>query len=305
MKIQSSSPKFQVMSLRGVKRRSNPLKLQEIASAPPRNDTLFITFVLLYFLLLVFYFVSPVFAIDTAEAKEPHVLKTIVIDAGHGGDDTGAIGPTGIKEKDIVLAVAKKLKDRLSKKFNAHIVLTREDDTFIPLEERTKIANENKADLFISIHTNAAFRKGANGVETYFLSFDASDEDARRVAAFENRVADLDGKSQIKDTDNLKAILMDMTQTEYLNESSQIAEIIQNNLSTELGGENRGVKQAPFFVLMGTAMPAVLVEIGFITNPQDEKRLASNEIQDMIANSLLKSIAGFEEVLKIKVGYAK
>ncbi len=254
-------------------------------------------------ILTFLHFTSPAFAIDAAEAKVPHVLKTIVIDAGHGGDDTGAIGPTGIKEKDIVLAVAKKLKNLLSKKFNAHIVLTREDDTFIPLEERTKIANDNKADLFISIHTNAAFRKGANGVETYFLSFDASDDDARRVAAFENTVIDLKGKSDEKDTDSLKAILMDMTHTEFLNESSQIAEIIQNNLSTELGGENRGVKQAPFFVLMGTAMPAVLVEIGFITNPQDEKRLASNEIQDMIANSILKSIAGFEEVLKIKVGF--
>jgi len=253
----------------------------------------------------IFYFSSYVHAVDIAEAKQFHVLKTIIIDPGHGGEDTGAVGPTGIKEKDLTLAVAKKLKDVLSKRYTGSIILTREDDTYIPLENRTMIANENRGDLFISIHTNAAFRKGANGVETYFLSFDASDDDARRVAAFENTVPDLGWKSESRDTDNLKAILMDMTQTEYLNESSQFAEIIQNNLFLVLGGENRGVKQAPFFVLMGTAMPAVLIEIGFITNPADEKKLASNGVQEMIAGSIAKSITSFDEFIKVKVGYAK
>ena len=240
---------------------------------------------------------------QASELKQFHIIKTVVIDPGHGGDDTGAVGPTGIREKEITLAVAKKLKNLLSKRFN--IILTRSEDIFIPLEERTKIANENSADLFISIHTNAAFKRGANGVETYFLSFDFSDEDARRVAAFENRVAGIEGNMQTKDMDNLKAILMDMTQTEYLNESSQFAGIIQDNLSSALGGENRGVKQAPFFVLIGAACPSVLIEAGFITNPQDERKLSSNEVQGIIADSIAKSISTFEELLKVRVGYAK
>jgi len=252
---------------------------------------------------LLFY--TPSFAANEPPIYPQNIiLRTIVIDPGHGGEDTGAIGPSGVKEKDITLALAKRLEDIISNHLKVKVVLTRRDDTFLPLEERTAIANRNKADLFISIHTNAAFRQGASGVETFFLSFDASDDEARRVAAFENSIITLEGNATREDTDELKAILWDMAQTEFLNESSFLAEMVQVNLCRDIEAEDRGVKQAPFLVLMGAAMPAILVEVGFITNPTEEKRLASGEVQDAIARSLFRSIAGFEEILRVKTGYA-
>lgn len=260
-------------------------------------------------LILGLLFYTPSLASDGPPLKTPSypqdiILHTIVIDPGHGGEDTGAIGPSGVKEKDITLALAKRLEDIIVGHLKVKVVLTRRDDTFLPLEERTAIANRNKADLFISIHTNAAFRQGASGVETFFLSFDASDDEARRVAAFENGIITLEDNATREDTDELKDILWDMAQTEFLNESGLLAEMVQVNLCRDMEVEDRGVKQAPFLVLMGAAMPAILVEVGFITNPTEEKRLASGEVQDAIARSLFRSIAGFEEVLKAKIGYA-
>src|SRR3990170_5547430 len=235
-----------------------------------------------------------------------HTLNTIVIDPGHGGEDTGAIGPSGIKEKDINLGIAKRLEKLIFQKMNVKVILTRTEDTFLPLEQRAIIANKNQADLFISIHANASYRKGASGVETYFLSFDASDEDAKRVADFENAVVSIGNNhdNNDKDIDDLKSILMDMAQTEFLNESSQLAEIIQENLCRIIKGENRGIKQAPFFVLAGAAMPAVLVEVGFLSNSSDEKRLTAQHTQEAIAGAIFKSIIRFEGMLKTRIGYA-
>lgn len=244
------------------------------------------------------------FFIETQGIKTG-LLKTIVIDPGHGGEDTGAIGPSGIKEKDINLAIAKKLEKLLSRKTGARIILTRADDTFIPLEQRTAIANKNRADLFISIHANAAYKKGASGIETYFLNFEATDEDAKRAADFENAVVSAANKNQDnKNADDLKTILMDMAQTEFLNESGSLAEIMQENLCRTLKVENRGIKQAPFIVLAGAAMPAVLLEVGFISNKKDEKKLASKQTQEAIATAIYKSIARFEGMLKAKMGHA-
>ena len=238
--------------------------------------------------------------------NKSHTFNTIVIDPGHGGEDTGAIGPSGIKEKDINLGIAKRLEKLISQKMNVKVILTRTDDTFLPLEQRAIIANKNQADLFISIHANASYRKGASGVETYFLSFDASDEDAKRVADFENAVVSIGNNhdNNDKDIDDLKSILMDMAQTEFLNESSQLAEIIQENLCRIFKGENRGIKQAPFFVLAGAAMPAVLVEVGFLSNSSDEKRLTAQHTQEAIAGAIFKSIIRFEGMLKTRIGYA-
>jgi N-acetylmuramoyl-L-alanine amidase len=239
--------------------------------------------------------------------NKSHTLNTIVIDPGHGGEDTGAIGPSGIKEKDINLGIAKRLEKLISQKISAKIILTRTDDTFIPLEQRAIIANKNQADLFISIHANASYRKGASGVETYFLSFDASDEDAKRAADFENAVVSI-GNNQDnndKDIDDLKSILMDMAQTEFLKESSELAEIIQENLCRIIKGENRGIKQAPFFVLAGAAMPAVLIEVGFLSNSSDEKRLTAKQTQEAIAEAIFKSIIRFEGVLKTRMAFDK
>lgn len=244
------------------------------------------------------------FFVETRNINKAIALKTIVIDPGHGGEDTGAIGSSGIKEKYINLQIAKKLEKLISRKMGGRVILTRSDDTFIPLEQRTAIANKNKADLFISIHANAAYRKGASGVETYFLSFGASDEDAKRAADFENAAISAGDKKDGKGADDLKTILMDMAQTEFLNESGQLAEMLQESLCRILKVENRGIKQAPFIVLAGAAMPAVLVEVGFISNARDAKRLTSNETQDAIAGAIYKSIERFDGILKAKMGYA-
>ncbi|MEE8185262.1 MAG: N-acetylmuramoyl-L-alanine amidase [Thermodesulfobacteriota bacterium] len=244
-----------------------------------------------------------------ADMQDRHTgtLKTVVIDPGHGGLDSGAIGPNGIMEKDINLAIAKRLSEFLSGKPGLNVILTRTEDIFIPLRERTAIANGNAADLFVSIHANAAFRKGASGVETYFLSFEASDDEARRVAAFENGVVSLeDYNTDRQETkDDLKAILWDMAQTELLNESSQLAELIQEKLSNVVKGEPRGVKQAPFIVLVGATMPAILIEVGFITNPEEEKRLASKSTQEDLASAVFEGINNFEGVLMTKMGFLK
>lgn len=247
---------------------------------------------------------SSAFFVETRNINKAGALKTIVIDPGHGGEDTGAIGPSGIKEKDINLQIAKKLEKLILRKMGGRVILTRRDDTFIPLEQRTAIANKNKADLFISIHTNAAYRKGASGVETYFLSFGASDEDAKRAADFENTAISSGGKKNGKGADDLKTILMDMAQTEFLNESGQLAEMLQENLCRTLKVENRGIKQAPFIVLAGAAMPAVLIEVGFISNARDEKKLTLPQTHDAIAGAIYKSLVRFDGMLKAKMGYA-
>jgi len=256
---------------------------------------------LLFFIVLLFVLAprsaQPLFG------EEPHgrdtALKTIVIDPGHGGTDIGAIGPTGALEKDVNLAIAKKLSALLSKKPGLTVILTREDDQFIDLSDRTALANSMGADIFISIHTNASLRKTASGTETYFMSFDASDDEARRVAAFENGVAEL-GETPVENqgtADNLQLILWDMTQTEFLNESSLLAEIVQENLRKVVKSDARGVKQAPFVVLIGAAMPAILVEVGFITNPAEEKLITQAATQAKIADSLFKSISNFEKLI--------
>jgi N-acetylmuramoyl-L-alanine amidase len=241
------------------------------------------------------------------QGRDIGTLKTIVIDPGHGGSDSGAIGPNGIMEKDINLAIAKQLTGLLSRKPGLNVILTRTEDIFISLQERTAIANRNSADLFISIHANGAFRRGASGVETYFLSFEASDDDARRVAAFENGIVGLEDydteRQDIKD--DLKTILWDMAQTEILNESSQLAELIQEKLSRVVKGEPRGIKQAPFMVLFGATMPAILIEVGFITNPEEERRLASRSTQEDIASAVFEGINSFEGVLMTKMGFLK
>ncbi len=231
------------------------------------------------------------------------VTRTIVIDPGHGGEDSGAVGPSGTKEKDVNLAIAKRLFNLLSKRPGVNVLLTRTDDTFVPLAERTAIANKIRADIFISIHANAASRRKAAGVETYFLSLEASDDEARRAAAFENGVIRLEkGSADKEPADDLKAILWDLTQAENLKESSKLAEIVQERLSDTIDVEPRGVKQAPFIVLVGATMPAILVEVGFITNPEEEKKLSLNTFQDKIAYSILESIESFEGLLTVKMG---
>ncbi len=220
-------------------------------------------------------------------------VKTIVIDPGHGGNDVGAKGTFGTLEKDITLAVSRKLKEAIERGLQYRVVMTREADISLPLERRAAIANNNKADLFISIHVNGSRRVKANGSETFFLSLNASDEESRRLAYFENNSAELENRVPGKDFDDLKLILWDMAQSAYLKQSSQLAEFVQQELNELLNTRNRGIKQAPFKVLTGAACPAILVEVAFITNPEEEKLLQSEDFQVRVAEAIYRGLNRF------------
>lgn len=222
---------------------------------------------------------------------------TVVLDPGHGGEDTGAIGPGGVEEKKVTLSVAKRLAEILRARPGMRVLLTREDDTFIPLRERTAFANANNADVFVSIHANSAGRKGASGVETYFLSYEATDDEARKLAAIENSLRPFAGAERPEMTDDLQEILGDLAAAIAHHESSALAESIQASMVAATGSEDRGVKQAPFAVLVGAAMPAALVEVGFISNPGEKKRLTSVKDQARIADSIAQGIMAFRKTV--------
>ncbi|TDI49568.1 MAG: N-acetylmuramoyl-L-alanine amidase [Acidobacteria bacterium] len=220
--------------------------------------------------------------------------KIIVIDPGHGGVETGAIGPTGLREKEVVLDLARRLQRRLQRDHNLTVVLTRDEDRLIGLDERTAIANYNRADLFLSIHLNASPRSTATGAETYFLSNDATDDAARTLAALENGAAGvrLDPVDKAPDH-NLDLVLWDLAQNQYLAESSLLAERVQWHLNALTGTRNRGVRQAPFRVLMGATMPAVLVEAGFVSNIEEEERFRSMEYRSRVAEAIETAVREF------------
>lgn len=225
---------------------------------------------------------------------------SIVIDPGHGGDDTGAIGPSGLLEKDVTLGVARMVAESLKGRISCKVLLTRAEDVFVPLPERTAFANKIGADLFISIHANATPKRDVKGVETYFLSFEATDDDARRLAEFENSVVQAADASYGGD---LNDILTDLVKTASHHESSRLAEAVHTSILKVTGKDNRGVKQAPFYVLVGAAMPAVLIEVGFISNPGEEKWLSSKREQERIAESIVAGVLGFRELTAGKREY--
>lgn len=235
-------------------------------------------------------------SVDSPAAEDPDVPGgsfIVVIDPGHGGGDSGAVGPGNILEKDIALGVAKKLAGALEEKSGCKALLTRDGDSFVTLAERTAFANRVNADVFISIHANAAYRKKASGIETFFLSYEATDEDAARIAAIENNINEEEILGAGEAADDLKAILFDLTETLSRHESSALAESVQMSLVNSLGGENRGVKQAPFLVLSRAAMPAILVEVGFISNPGEEKRLTLAREQERLAASIAEGVISY------------
>ena len=237
---------------------------------------------------------EPPVAREAPPAEErPRASFVVVIDPGHGGDDRGAVGPTGLAEKDVTLDIARRLKERIQAKMDAEVILTRNSDATMALDDRTAIANHERADLFVCIHANASRRGNARGAETYFLSYQATDDDSRAVAALENNTLGLEAGVQ-KDG-NLEMILWDLAQSAFLKESSVLAEIVQDNLNDALDIANRGIKQAPFKVLMGATMPAVLIEVAFITNPEEEKRLRDAAFKDRLSDAILASIQRFKE----------
>ena len=221
-------------------------------------------------------------------------IGKIVIDPGHGGHDTGTIGPNGLEEKDLVLEVGRRLGKLLETRLGAEVVYTRKDDTFIPLETRTAIANQQRADLFISIHANSSRDPDARGVETYYLNFTSSPE-ALEVAARENAVSE---KSIYELQDLVKKIAL----KEKIEESREFARDVQESLHSGLSAKstairNRGVKKAPFIVLIGANMPSILAEISFVSNPTDEHRLETSEYRERVAESLYRGIAKYVDGL--------
>ncbi len=239
-------------------------------------------------LLIVGLLVSPSTLTGSASATPQRGLRTIVIDPGHGGSEIGATASNGMTEKDIALDIARRLRDLIRERLGLQVHLTRESDYDVALESRTEKANNLQADLFISIHANSYRGRGVRGAETYFLSDKATDDDARRVAALENDALGLEREAQ--GDAGLQLLLWDMAQTLHLRESSALAEAIQAELNRLAGTGNRGIKQAPFRVLRGADMPAVLVEVGFLSNPDEAESLADPRYRQRIATALFNSL---------------
>jgi N-acetylmuramoyl-L-alanine amidase len=212
----------------------------------------------------------------------------VVIDPGHGGEEEGARGPTGLLEKNVTLDIARRLKAQLATGYDIEVLLTRDGDATVSLDDRTAIANHERADLFVSIHANASRRTRVRGAETYFLSYQATDDESRVVAAIENNAMGID--AGVQGQAGLEMVLWELAQSAFLKESSALAEMIQDNLNDALGINNRGIKQAPFRVLMGATMPGVLVEVGFISNAEEEKRLRRPAFKEKLATVLYESI---------------
>jgi N-acetylmuramoyl-L-alanine amidase len=223
----------------------------------------------------------------------PRAVRLIVVDPGHGGKETGAIGPSGATEKDLTLAIASALATRLEQTLRVRTVLTRTGDDDLALDDRSALANQNKADLFLSVHLNSSFGRGAaHGAETYFLSLQASDQRAADAATAENYV-NRTAPGGAGDAD-LQLLLWDLAQSQHLARSQRLANLIQEELNRELDLKDRGVKQAPFRVLMGAAMPAVLVELGFINSPDEEKKLRDPQYTNALVEALVRAIGRYK-----------
>jgi len=217
-------------------------------------------------------------------------IRRIVVDPGHGGRDPGAVGPSGVREKDVVLGIARNLKAILESEVGAEVVLTRADDRFLSLEERTAFANTRNADLFVSLHVNAHKDENVHGIETYYLNV-ANDAEAARVAAFENAVS-------TKELNDLEMILQDLMFNSKITESSQLAGEVQSHMVEALtreyeGVRDLGVKHGPFYVLVGARMPSILIETAFISNEKEEKSLSEKVFQQTLASGIARGIESY------------
>ena len=239
--------------------------------------------------------VRPAEKTRTASRFKPGKIRRIVIDPGHGGHDPGASSPTGTREKDIVLQIGLKLSQKIREELGIDVVMTRSTDVFIELQERTAIANKVGADLFVSIHANASLNRGASGIETYYLNL-AKTEKAAQLAAKENGTT-------LEKVSVLQAVLFDLMANYKLNDSAHLADDVQKALYKKaLTGyptvKNLGVKQGPFYVLVGATMPSILVETAFVSNERDEVKLKDPQYQDLTAEGILSGIKGYIASLK-------
>ena len=221
----------------------------------------------------------------------PGGLRTIVIDAGHGGDEHGARGPQGTMEKDVTLGVARRLKAAIEARMGARVILTRDADHTVGLDERAAVANNNKADIFISLHANASVRASASGAEVFYLSLSDYGDQAQRIAQGESEALPVYGGG----TRDIEVILWEMSQARHIEQSAQLAQLAEAALRERVPMSPRAIQQAPFRVLVGANMPAILVEMGFISNPDQEKQLLSDGFQSSIVQAIVDSIVRFRD----------
>ena len=228
------------------------------------------------------------------DIKDQWMLNTVVLDPGHGGKDPGALGKHGTKEKDVVLDITKRLGRLLERKAGIKVIYTRDEDVFVPLMDRTKIANESNGKIFLSIHANAHKNRKIQGFETFLLS-PGKNEDAIEVASRENSVIKMEEKvSQYENLTGENLIMATMAQASFMKESEELAAKVQIELGKKLKTPNRGVKQAGFLVLIGASMPNVLIEVGFISNPSEEKLLKQSSYKQKIAEAIFEGIKKFK-----------
>ncbi|MDE2292272.1 MAG: N-acetylmuramoyl-L-alanine amidase, partial [Elusimicrobia bacterium] len=236
----------------------------------------------------------PAPALPPSAAPAPRRARyKICVDAGHGGKDGGTTGRRGTLEKDVNLAAALQLARLLRKDGRFDVMLTRADDTFVKLGDRARMANEAHADLFVSLHSNANPDRAETGYEVYFLSEKASDPEAARLAEFENSVMKLE--TGPAEQDPATEILFHMARTEFINDAAELAGYVAKELSTHVDLPDRGVKQASFYVLRGAAEPAILVEMGFLSNERDEEKLDSDKYRQRIVAGVYKGIVDYCE----------
>ena len=219
----------------------------------------------------------------------PGGLRAIVIDPGHGGDETGAKGSQGIVEKNITLSVARRLKAALETRLGVRVLLTREGDQTVPLDQRASLANNNKADLFISLHANASMRPGVSGAEVFFLSLTEYGDEALEAARAQSETLPVLGGGNR----DIEVVLWEMAQARHIEQSAAFAKAIEASLRERVPMSPRSLQQASFRVLVGANMPAVLVEMGFLTNPQQEQRLASDDYQNAVVQALVDGIVRY------------
>ncbi len=251
--------------------------------------------------------ITPPIVVDTPTTPTPLFpsnnedfrLRTLVIDAGHGGRDPGAVGPNRTREKDITLAVALKLGEYVNEHLpDVNVVYTRKDDTFIELQERGRIANRARGDLFVSIHTNSSTNRQPFGTEVYFLGV-ARTQEALEVMKRENSVISLeDPRTRTRELTNEELILYELTNIGYMSTSQRLAEKLDRQFADRAGRRSRGVKQAGFLVLYHASMPAILVELGFISNVQEERYMASEQGQAILASAIFRAIRDYKESLE-------
>lgn len=221
-------------------------------------------------------------------------LKRLVVDAGHGGFDSGAVGPTNLQEKEVTLDIAMRLKKLVEEKTQMKAFLSRTGDYYLPLSARTVIANQYRADLFVSIHINASTKQTAGGTETFFCSEEASSKEAALLAERENAIGKDEEFFKRKDFVDIEEILFQFERNLYWDDSAHFANFFQEDLKQKISLRNRGVNSANFYVLRRAKMPAILLELGFISNPEEEKQLRDPDFRQKLSEAILSSILHYQ-----------